>query len=232
MHRLAVFVEGYTEMVFVEKLMEEIAGCNKVVIEKREVRGGRTTPRSVRLISATKPLTGQQYYMLLMDCGGDNAVKTRIREEHANLTQAGYTHIVGLRDVRPIVHADIPKLEASLPRYVNPTLAPVTFILAILELEAWFLAEWTHFPRIDAAITTAAIHARLGFDPEHDDMAQRLCPVEDLRACYALGGKAYVKGRAQVTVNALDYALLYTALRSKITYLDRLVTIIDAFLAL
>ena len=45
MNRLAVFVEGYTEAVFVEKLIEEIAGQNKVLIEHRKIRGGRTTPR-------------------------------------------------------------------------------------------------------------------------------------------------------------------------------------------
>ena len=32
MKKLAVFVEGQTEQIFVEKLLEEIAGRNKMVI--------------------------------------------------------------------------------------------------------------------------------------------------------------------------------------------------------
>ena len=45
MNRLAVFVEGHTEMVYVERLIEEIAGQNKVLLEHIEIRGGRKVPR-------------------------------------------------------------------------------------------------------------------------------------------------------------------------------------------
>ena len=46
MNKLAVFVEGYTEVVFVEKLIEEIAGENNVLIEHREIRGGSSKRRT------------------------------------------------------------------------------------------------------------------------------------------------------------------------------------------
>ncbi|MBM4329574.1 MAG: hypothetical protein FJ118_20735 [Deltaproteobacteria bacterium] len=232
MNRLAVFAEGHTEVLFVEKLLDEIAGQNKVLIEHREVRGGSATRRTMKLIKAAKPNTGQKYYVLLLDCGGDESVKTRIMEEHENLTNKGYSGLIGIRDVRPrFTHNDIPKLEASLPRYIRTSLAPVTFILAIMEIEAWFLAEATHFPKIESSITVAAIKASLGFDPENDSMEQRLCPADDLKACYAIGGKSYVKQQAKTTVDALDYALVYMVLRRKIAYLDRLISVIDAFLA-
>lgn len=231
MNRLAIFVEGHTEVVFVEKLIEEIAGQNKVLIEHREIRGGSKARRTIGIIKAAKPNTGEKYFVLLVDCGGDDLVKTRIREEHENLTKNGYSRLIGIRDVRPkFTHGDIPKLEAGLPKYIKTSLAPVTFILAIMEIEAWFLAEATHYPRIEPSITVAAIKANLGFDPENDDMEQRLCPADDLNACYAIGGKAYMKNQAKVTVDALDYALIYTDLRSKINYLDRLISVIDAFL--
>lgn len=231
MNRLAVFVEGYTEVVFVEKLIEEIAGQHKVLIEHREIRGGSTTRRTMGLIKAAKPNTGQKYYVLLVDCGGDELVKARIHEEHENLTKKGYSRLIGIRDVRPkFTHADIPKLEASLPKYIKTSFAPVTFILAIMEIEAWFLAEATHYSRIEPSITVAAIKENLRFDPENDDMQQRFCPADDLNACYAIGGKVYVKHRAKDTVDALDYAFIYTDLRSKINYLDRLISVIDAFL--
>ena len=41
MNKLAVFAEGYTEAVFVERLVEEIAGTNNVRIERRQFRGAR-----------------------------------------------------------------------------------------------------------------------------------------------------------------------------------------------
>jgi hypothetical protein len=226
-----VFVEGHTEVVYVENLIEEIAGQNKVLIEHKKIQGGSSVRRTVKTIKAAKPATGQQYFVLLIDCGGDETVKTRIMEEHENLTRSGYSRIIGLRDVRPkFTHAELPKLEMNLPRYVKTSLIPVTFILAIMEIEAWFLSETTHFQRIDPAITVAAIKTTLGFDPENDDMEQRHTPAEDLNNCYRIGGKAYTKRRAQVTIDALDYSSVYMELQNKIRYLQRLIADIDTFL--
>jgi hypothetical protein len=233
MNRLAIFVEGYTEVVFVKKLIEEIAGKNKVLIEHKKISGGSKSPRRVIRITASKP-TGQQYYVLIFDCGGDGQVKTRIQEEHDNLTKAGYLGIIGIRDVRPVFnHSDIPRLEANLPKYIKTTLAPVSFILSIMEIEAWFLCETTHFTRIEPSITVNAIRNNLGFDPENEKMELRLCPANDLDDCYAIGGKSYDKTQTKIdiTVNALDYALIYLDVRKKILYLDRLISNIETFLA-
>ncbi len=232
MNRLAFFVEGYTEIVFVEKLVEEIAGKQNVIIEKRVIRGGSNAPRTVKVIKAAKSSTGQQYYVLLFDCGGDDQVKTRILDEHDNLTKKNYIRIIGIRDVRPrYSYAEIPKLEAYLPKYIKTSWAPVTFILSIMEMEAWFLAETTHYQKIDPSITVAKIKTRLGFDPENDNMEKRLNPTDDLKACYAIGKKLYEKSKAKTTVDALDFALIYMALRSKINYLDELISAIDEFLS-
>lgn len=232
MKKLAVFVEGYTEVVFVEKLIEEIAGKTNVLIEHREIRGGSTTRRTFARVRAAQPNTGQKYFILIIDCGGDRLVKTRILEEHENLTRSGYVQIIGLRDVRPdFTHAEIPALEKGLPKYIKTSLISVEFILAILEIEAWFLAEVTHYAKIDPAITVAAIKAALLFDPENDDLEQRLAPAEDLNRCYALGGKVYQKGLAKETVDALDYARIYLELGKKFRYLDRLMQSISTFLA-
>jgi hypothetical protein len=232
MNKLAVFVEGYTEAVFAEKLVEEIAGKNKVLIEQRKIYGGSTTKRRMRLVKVARPDAGQKYFVLIFDCGGDEQVKTRIREEHDNLTRNGYLKIIGIRDVRPnFTHAEIPKLEANLPKYVKTSLIPVEFILAIMEIEAWFLAEATHFPTIDPSITVQAIKVTLGFDPENDDMEQRTFPSNDLNNCYSIGGKSYLKHNAKDTVDALDFTLIYMELCNKFRYLKRLIVSIDAFLS-
>jgi hypothetical protein len=231
MNRLAVFVEGYTEVVFVEKLIEEIAGRNDVIIEHREIRGGSRARRTMRLIKAARPRTDERFFVLILDCGGDEPVKARIREEHESLSKKGYSAIIGLRDVRPkFTHADVPKLEALLPRYIKTSLIPVVFILAIMEIEAWFLTESTHFGKIDPLITVAAIKATLGFDPENEDMEQRSAPADDLNNCYQIGGKGYVKHNAQDTVDALDYAIIYLEFPKKHKYVSRLVSTIDSFL--
>ncbi len=232
MNKLVVFVEGYTEVVFVEKLIEEIAGKNNVLIEHREIRGGSTARRTFARVRAAQPATGQKYFVMIVDCGGDRLVKERILEEHENLTKSGYSKIIGLRDVRPdFTFAEVPKLEAGLPKFIKTSLAPVEIFLAVMEIEAWFLAEATHFPRIDPAITVAAIKAALGFDPENDPMDQRPAPADDLGACYGLAGKSYQKHAAKDTVEALAFELIYFKLLKKFVHLERFIESLGAFLA-
>jgi hypothetical protein len=76
----------------------------------------------------------------------------------------------------------------------------------------------------------ARIRASLGFDPEHEDMQGRLTPARDMQNAYALGGKTYAKGDAQVTVDALDYTYIYTVVADRLPYLRKLCHAIDSFL--
>lgn len=231
MNKLGIFVEGHTEVVFVEKLVEEIAGKNNVLIEQRKIRGGSNTRRTFAHVQAARVDTGQAYYVLIVDCGGDALVKTRVLEEHENFTRQGYSKIIGIRDIRPdFARADLPRLERELPRYIRTSLIPVEFILAVMEVEAWFLAEATHYAKIDPGITVAAIRSTLRFDPEVDDMEQRNFPATDLNDCYAIGGKHYWKGAAGVTINAIDFEQVYFHLVEKFAYVKRLVSSIEAFL--
>src|SRR5205814_196808 len=91
MKKLAVFVEGNTEALFIIRLLEEIAGRHRARIEHRQIRGGSTTRRTLRLVTAIKPDTGQEFFVLLYDCGSDEGVKARILEEHQNLTRGDYS---------------------------------------------------------------------------------------------------------------------------------------------
>ncbi len=230
MKKMAIFVEGYTEVVFVMKLIIEIAG-NRVMIEHKELRGGGRNQRTMKILSLTKPKSDQVYYVLIVDCGSDGQVKTRIYEEYPALVKAGYSRILGIRDIRgKLTHEDIPKLESHLPKYLKTVPIQVQFVLAIMETEAWFLAETDHYSKIDPSITLSEIRTKLGFDPENDDMQQRLTPSDDLNDCYAIGGKTYLKGKKQITLEALDFARIYLELHAKFPYLSQLVKSIDEFL--
>ena len=231
MHKLAVFVEGYTELLFVDRLISEICGEN-IVTEHCEIIGGgknKKIPRVARITKAAAADHDKRFFILIYDCRGDRQVAARIQQEHEPLTRAGFSKIIGIRDVFPdYLHADIPKLERLLKKYIKTSLIPVEFILPIMELEAWFLAEFNHFAKINSSITTAEIKSKLGFDPEHDDLSLRLTPTEDLNSAYMLGGKSYVKG-VDSTIKALDYPFLYVELTKKIPYLNRLGMSIDDF---
>lgn len=230
MRKLAIFVEGYTEVLFVEKLIESVAGAHNVLIQSERIRGGRRVPRTRTTIKAARAATNENYYVLIVDCEGDHQVAERIREEHKNLTNAGFERLIGLRDVRPkFTHQDIPKLRVSLLKYVDQTLAPVHFILAIMEIEAWFLSEHNHFPLVEPRITVPAIIASLGFDPSTQDMTARFEPREDMDAAYAIGGVLYEKP-AEQTTEVLDYGAVYLQLPARIPDLQDLLGILDGFL--
>lgn len=230
MRKLAVFVEGLTELGFVERLIGEIAGAHNIVFEKRRIVGGSTARRQVISLEAAKPAQAQKFYVLLYDCGGDHQVKPRIVEEHQALSKSGFCSIIGLRDVRPnTLRQDIPLLERNLKYGIKTSLAPVEIFLAVMEIEAWFLAESSHFEKIDPAINLTRIEAELGFNPESHDMTLRDEPTSDLDCVYSLGGKRYEKP-GELTLGVLDYSRMYLELAGKILHFGKLVSSIDAFL--
>ena len=234
MRRLAIFVEGYTELLFVDRLIQEIAEKSKIAIQHRKIRGGgKKSGLSKRIVELQTPVTSSQQslYFLIVDCGGESLVAQRIREEHESLTSSGYEKILGLRDVFPTFsHADIPKLKQGLRYGVKTSLTPVQFILSVMELEAWFLAEHNHFLQIDPMLTAEMIRSHLGFDPAADDMTTRLTPARDLVSAYNIASKIYTKGDAKITVDKLDYEHLYTVLRERIPELRELLDAIDSFI--
>jgi hypothetical protein len=228
---MAVFVEGHTEAAFLDKLIHTIAGHNKVRIAWHKIRGGVTRPQTMRQIRAAGPDEGQEHYILLCDCGNDRAVKTRMLHEYDNLVRAGYQRIVCVRDVYPEhTHADIGRLEAGLAVGVKTKPVAVDFILSVMEVEAYFLAEHSHLARIDPRITPENVRLVLGFDPAKDDMRLRPHPAEDLDHCYRIGEKTYDKETGLATLDALDYAVVYLELVEKFPYLRRLCQIVSEFL--
>lgn len=129
MNKMAMFVEGYTEVVFVDKLIREVAEKNAVLIQWRRIAGGTTCARHNIQIQAEGPHAGQDHFVVIHDCGGDDAVKTRMTEEYPLLAGSGYSKIVCIRDVYPSFTApEIPDLEKGLPLFVRTKPIVVDFI--------------------------------------------------------------------------------------------------------
>ena len=233
MRKLAFFVEGQTDAIFVSRLLEEIADKHQVIIERRQASGGRKRIRTLELVERSEDM-GQEYYVLIYDCMGDSTVTSDICEQYDSLVRDNYQAIVGIRDVYPKVsYKDIPKLRQGLASGLKTKPIEVVFALAIMEIEAWFIAEHTHFTRISPNLTLERIIAGTGFDPSQDNIELRPHPSGDLCTIYRLEGFVYRKKRGNVerTVNALDYARLYLELGQKIPDLQRVLDCIDSFLS-
>ena len=232
MTKLAIFVEGQTEQLFVERLLLEIAGKRRVRIEKHEARGGKKGKRRIRLIEASAPDSGQKFFVMIVDCGQDERVKSDIVERYDGLEKNGYQAIIGIRDVYPENRDDIPKLRRGLAYRVRTDPIQVLFVLAVMEIEAWFIAEHTHFARVSDELTPERIQAGVGFDPSTDDIELRDHPAADLHHIYQLVGLAYRKSKqhAERTVDILDYARVYLELGQQIGDLKALIESVDRFL--
>jgi len=232
MNRLAFFVEGKTEAVFVVRLIKEIAGDKDITIEHNKITGGKRVEKSIDTISISGTSKNTTHYILIYDCGGDKQVKTRILEEHRNLSQAGYQRMVGMRDLYPdIQKADITKFRSLIStQFINTRLIPVEFILSEMEIEAWFIAETQHLSRIDNRLTPSIIKSHLGFDPSTDDMSALPHPADSLHQAYSIYGKAYSKSNTDRTINALSYESLYVHTTQKFNDLCKLVSILEDFI--
>ena len=231
MNKLAMFVEGYTEVQFCTQLIQLIASESGLKIECRKIRGGTTVRLSYRLIEEFSDVDNNEvtHFVLIYDCGNDSLVKSRMVAEYQNLADAKYSSIICLRDVYPdIAFADIAKLENGLPFRVRTQPIPVKFILSVMEVEAWFLAEYSHFKKIDPTITLERIR-NLGIDVENGDLRQRGKPTEDLRDCYALAGKSYEKLNTAPTMQALDMMKVYFEVSQRLPYLQLLCEEITSF---
>jgi hypothetical protein len=209
--KIAVFTEGQTEQIFVEKLLAAMVGAKGLSIEARKSHGGRKFPRTSYLIRSTVPHEEVLYFAMIIDCGTDGRVTSDVREQYAGLIASGYEAILALRDVRPdFTLADVPRMKLAFSRVLPQHPIAPQLILAALEVEAWFLADHSHFARIDAVLTPQFIEVNLGVDPVSWAVEAIPAPADFLNQVYALAGLAYTKSGSEVkrTVDAMDFRLV------------------------
>lgn len=232
MKKIAFFVEGQTEQIFVNRLIREIIGNGNVTIIQKKISGGTNAPKRefVRSYSISrKPI----YTALIYDCGSDNRVKSEILDNISSLRESGYACIVGLRDLYPLPIDELPRLEKGLnflPYSLKDMYRPFDIVVAVREVETWFLAEASHFLKIDKRLTGRFIERHLGFDPYIIDPISREHPSEDLNRIYKLVGKSYTKKHWQVEkmVNRLDFNKLRHDVSKRLPSLLTLIKAIES----
>ena len=228
MKKLAIFVEGYTELLFVKQLLIEIAGAHRITVITQFAKGGSSNLPRTYILQNSPATSGHEFYELVTNSQNDDRVKSDIIESHKNLVASGYSKIIGLRDVYPVV--DFDKLKVGI-KYGLPTagISP-TILFAINEIEAWFLAEHTHFTKVHPLLTTTLIQQQLAIDLVNCDVEQRNHPTEDLDNIYKLAGLGYSNSmEIERTVNSLDYASVYVSVKVRVPSLGLFVDELDDF---
>ena len=239
MKKIAFFVEGPTEADFVKAYLKEVTS-QRGLITVKEFTGGKS---STRVYTQTySDNAGSDYMVDIYVSGADNRVNSDILDNLPSLVASGFAAAVGLRDLRGqktdgsmFSLADLAGVERASHRIFAGKNPPVHSVIAVMEIETWFMAETNHYPVIDPSLTQALITSNagsLGVNPYIDDLTQVAQPAETLNDIYHLAGKAYSKDAAhrQRTINALDYANLYVNVPARLVKFDEFKRIVDSLL--
>jgi hypothetical protein len=209
--KIAVFVEGLTEQEFTIRLLEELVGNIPITFNVFIQTYGNLSFVEAK----TNAPGGYNIEVLVANCCHDDQVKSQINDQYKKLVSNGYTTIIGLRDVYPLLHKDIPNLRKDLSKKLVKGTVPIIMHLSILETEAWFLEELTHYEKIDPDLGLDKVIAN-GFDYVNTRAADLPHPTETLDNIYKSVNKRYIsnrnkknKNKIRRTVNALSYENLY-----------------------
>ncbi len=244
MKKIAIFVEGETEYDFIKRLLEQIIGTRKINIIVNKMLGGNKNSGIPRSISTVEQHYNEDadFQASIFISGNHENVLSDIRDQKDRLNNQGFMQIIGLRDIRgdqngqKLTHKNLPDIERVhrlIERICHPI--PTKIITAVMEIEAWFLAETNHYVCIDDRLSKEFVISKasdLGFNPFVDDLTLRLEPTEDLKSIYALVKKMYSKKESvrRKTINCLDYCNLKNVVSTKIESIRLLFDSFDTFL--
>ena len=169
MKKIAIFVEGQSEQIFVRSLLQRALASYPVSFECLQLAGDR--PSRARYSFANPTAVA---YFLIVSVGNDERVLSVVGERVQGLFQQGYSRVIALRDMysqaydrRAGGRIDDGVTEA----FVQGALATVAKMsqaeniaahFAIMELEAWLLAMEHLLCRAFPALTEELIDQELG----------------------------------------------------------------------
>ncbi len=234
MKKMAIFLEGKCELLFVEAIIKALADINKIHIEKKESSGSKYK-RNFTVIEANATNNKKTtHYLLLYNCGSDEQVKSDIKDQYAGLKNAGHTKIIGIRDVYPkATLSELPLLRSGLLQGFEKNDEPsIIFCLGVMEFEAWLLAEHTHFTRFNDNITHEKILSELSINISECEYSKISQPSKVLSDIYWLEKIHYDKSHVTMSsiLSTIDFDRLRTTVCEKFEDLKNLYsTLIEFF---
>lgn len=236
--KIAFFVEGPTEEMFVIKYLREIICQQGFHFRIYSGFGGSATnPRF--FVMKSDVVDGQSYEAYIYVSQGDSKVNSDLLDQLSSVRRSGVTQIVALKDLRGRHNGTVGTL-ANLPmyeqgdKYLFQTYSDVKSIIAVMEIETWFIAETNHYSNLCNGLTQKLILANtetIGCNPYDCTYENIEEPAETLDRIYQLVQRHYSKKQntTKKTINALDYVNLYSDVKTRIAKLKEFADVIDKF---
>jgi hypothetical protein len=234
MKKAAIFVEGQTERVLVEWMLDQIIDASRLYVEIRSLFGSKKGFGRLVLKARERTNPNAEYYVLIIDSGGESSVVSDLNEQYRSLIAANHSVIIALRDVAPnCEYVDKQKLQAAIENVIESTPIKPLIVLATIETEAWFIAEYSHFKTLDPRLDINSANGVLGIDVTKDDIEQVPRPSIALDEIYATAGLNWDKSEANVkrTVNSLNFGELAEAAGSRVVSLAPLLAALSGFMS-
>ncbi len=206
--KLAVFVEGQTELIFVREFLKKWYNYDANVVG---FDCYNLLANEFRDVAYEYGSEDSENYFFLVNVGNDGSVLSSIIGRLKFLQNNGFQSVVGLRDMystqyikdagkREIVDAvskqHIESVKDVLQGLENGTF--VDFHFAIMEVEAWFLGMFRFMGKIDECLTADYVRDKLGINLEDDPEKTFFHPAAELGKLYALAGKQYDKHQSDI----------------------------------
>ena len=233
MKKIALFVEGQTEVIFISEMIRQVFDEKRVKIVVHNIQD---TYNKIRIETLKTDIT-EEYYFLLYNCGTDDKVKSNIKDNYKKLQQADFIYIIGLQDLfnpqRKKKGLDDKKFQKAINADI-PQAIPAKIYFAIQEIEAWFIAEETHYQRISSTLSMEKVNTIARIDVQKEDTEIIPHPTIILNEIYKAGGrkKGYSKNEFVIkdVVGKLDFSNLYLIVRKRNNSLNEFLTCLDGLI--
>lgn len=209
MRKVAVFVEGQTELIFVRDFLLkwfEYDG-NQIGFECYNLENNDAHPTEF----AYGNRQSENYY-LIVNVGNDNSVLSAIKTRLQFLLNKDYQIVVGLRDMyckqyrNEVANATIkPEINELFISATNEQIAQIEngeaikFHFAIMEVEAWLLGMPKVFSSKDNLLTPNYIKQKLSIDLNCDPETTIFHPAKEMNNIYSLVEDKYDKHLSDIS---------------------------------
>lgn len=201
MKKIVVVTEGQSEQILIRRFLLLSFSNEKLSFECLKLYGGRQ--ESVRY-KYNPP--NAEIYFLILNLTGDESVISAIRERGKKWIESGFEHIIGIRDMyceeyfkrSPEVIDEALNdifIEKSLQviREIN-IINHTTIIYSIMELEAWLVAMYNLFQKVNDKLTFKRIQNEIKYNFRSMDPQKEIYrPYNLLSIIFMMVGIKYEK---------------------------------------
>ena len=207
--RLAVFVEGQTELIFVREFLKQwyYYDIERIGFDCYNLHANQFCDAEYNYGNGNS-----ENYFMIVNVGNDNSVLSMILKRAQYLKNKDYQLVIGLRDMysdQYITDAKGHRIDDHVSNRHkesvrnalsdDPNRDFIDFHFAIMEIEAWFLGMYGFLCQVDNRLTDKFIMDSIGLNLDDDPEKTVFHPALELGKIYSLVGKKYDKHRSDIS---------------------------------